>query len=227
MGKTLWANGDFERANESYQRGDYTEAITLYKNSLQTSHSPQQYYNLGNAYFQLKDYAQAILQYKRALFLEPGNERIEAHLVRSQLALSIQPQHPNLLEQWASLFSVHTWFAMAAVAIWIVIISIAIPRVFKGWNLPIFQGTLYPAGMVLVASLLGLGYAHSQRNLGIILTHETELKVAPSPSSPHHGHLNSGTLVYYDKSFNDFAFIATADKREGWVKKENFEKILN
>ena len=63
-------DNDFEKANELYKAGAYSEAIDMYNSVLAQGYtSAALYYNLGNAYFKQGELAQSILAYERALRL--------------------------------------------------------------------------------------------------------------------------------------------------------------
>lgn len=75
------ADGDFTlsfaKGNDSYIKGDYTQAIIIYKKLLdKVSASDDLYYNLGNAYFKNEMLGEAIYYYKLALELNPRNANI-------------------------------------------------------------------------------------------------------------------------------------------------------
>lgn len=71
----------FARANEQYAKGDFTEAATSYQHLIDSGyHSPELYYNLGNAYYKLNELPSAILFYEKAHKIRPGDEDIKVNL---------------------------------------------------------------------------------------------------------------------------------------------------
>jgi tetratricopeptide (TPR) repeat protein len=69
---TATAEEWFDRANESYKKGDYGQAIAEYSKVLETA--PQQtdaYFNRGNAWADKGDYDRAIADYSKALEITP------------------------------------------------------------------------------------------------------------------------------------------------------------
>lgn len=81
-----------DKALESYEKGDFNQALTLYKKE---DKSGELYYNLGNTYYQLGQYPWAIFYYYRALSLRPGDIRIENNLKVTQEKLEIPLDIPS------------------------------------------------------------------------------------------------------------------------------------
>jgi tetratricopeptide (TPR) repeat protein len=70
----------FYRGNDSYEKGDYGEAIAEYKKILEAGYdSGSLYFNLGNAYFKAGDIARAVLNYERAKRLMPRDADLKAN----------------------------------------------------------------------------------------------------------------------------------------------------
>ena len=70
--KQLTAEEWFNRANDSYKKGEYDRAIADYTKALEiNSHYTDAYYNRGNAWADRSEYDQAIADYTKALELAP------------------------------------------------------------------------------------------------------------------------------------------------------------
>lgn len=71
----------FERANASYDAGDYDEAVSLYGELVEAGvENADLFYNLGNAYYKTGQVGRAILNYERARRLAPRGEDIAENL---------------------------------------------------------------------------------------------------------------------------------------------------
>lgn len=71
----------FEEGNELYNEGEYQLAIERYRSiSDQGVHSPELYFNIGNAYYKLDKIAPSILYYEKALLLDPNDEDVKVNL---------------------------------------------------------------------------------------------------------------------------------------------------
>jgi len=71
----------FQKGNESYEEGNFDQAIEEYQKVLdQGIRNSKVFYNLGNAYFRKNQLGKAILNYRRALSLDPRDEDSIANL---------------------------------------------------------------------------------------------------------------------------------------------------
>jgi tetratricopeptide (TPR) repeat protein len=102
----------FQKGNESYEAGEFGQAIDQYEKVLQLGvKNFKVFYNLGNAYFRENQLGKAVVNYKRALLLEPRDQDIQANLSFVKLftldKLEEQKIHPfsNLLSWYLSLLS--------------------------------------------------------------------------------------------------------------------------
>ena len=74
-----WAQQDsrFVKGNRLYNDGKYRAAIESYEAILTDSlHSPELYFNLGNAHYKLSEVAPSIYYYEKGLQLSPKNKNI-------------------------------------------------------------------------------------------------------------------------------------------------------
>jgi tetratricopeptide (TPR) repeat protein len=66
-----------------YRLGSYKEAIEMYNEAIGRSNdSSSAYTNLGNAYYKLEKIEDAIDAWKKALALDPANEKARRNLKR-------------------------------------------------------------------------------------------------------------------------------------------------
>ncbi len=79
------AQQPFTEANAAFERGDYQQALSLYK-QLKDAHgikSPALFYNMGNALFALGSLGVAIQHYEAALQLDPRFEPAQGNLAKA------------------------------------------------------------------------------------------------------------------------------------------------
>ena len=67
-------------ADAEYQKGNFQQAIIDYQELLESTKSPELYYNLGNAYYRSGNVTQAVIAYERALKLSPADRDIRYNL---------------------------------------------------------------------------------------------------------------------------------------------------
>jgi len=74
----FFGQSNFDKANMSYKKGNYSEAISQYQAILKTKkHAPELYFNLANCYYKLNKVAPAIYNYEKALLLNPNDDEIK------------------------------------------------------------------------------------------------------------------------------------------------------
>ncbi|HEU4495424.1 MAG TPA: tetratricopeptide repeat protein, partial [Flavobacterium sp.] len=79
------AQDAFDKANELYRKDKFQDAAKEYETILKSGkHSPELYFNLGNAYYKLNKTAPSIYNYEKALQLDPGYEDARNNLQFAQ-----------------------------------------------------------------------------------------------------------------------------------------------
>ena len=92
----------FIEANQQYNKGNYSFAISLYdsiiKNNLESS---EIYYNLGNCYYKIQDWANAIWHYEKSLLLKKDINTLEnIELTKLRIKDKIQPLPQLFYKKW-------------------------------------------------------------------------------------------------------------------------------
>src|SRR6266511_5784597 len=122
---SAFAQTDFDKANQEYAQGHFTEAISGYQALVRAGQwSANLFYDLGNAYFRTGDFGRAILNYERALALERHHPEATANLqiARDEArALELQQGWPERQLQFAS---VNQYSIAAAIAFWLAIFTV-------------------------------------------------------------------------------------------------------
>jgi len=118
----LWAQNDFDKGNQSYQKENYQEAIANYESVLASGkQSAELYFNLGNCYYKLHKIAPSIYNYEKALQLNPNDEEIKTNLDFARKMtiddIKIVPKvgFHKLIEDFTSSYNYNTWAWIAIV----------------------------------------------------------------------------------------------------------------
>ena len=69
-------SGRFEKANEHYTLEQYSTAIEIYEDIIESIEHENIYYNLGNSYFRIGDIGNSIWAYEKALERSPRDSDI-------------------------------------------------------------------------------------------------------------------------------------------------------
>lgn len=218
------ANTPFMKGNEAYQNGDYSTAISHYNESLQSSVSSEQYYNLGNAYYKTSQYGEAILHYLKAQTLSPKDPAIASNLNLSYKAVGIEPSTPFLLHRIAYLFSINTWTWLFFSSLWIFLSMVVLAKVLRV-RVVLIGILLFATGIIVKVSAAALIGYHFEKNKGIIVKNEATLKIAPADSSPALLTLKEGSTGKSVRRHEDYFYIHFAKSKEGWVHNSDFRLI--
>ena len=207
------------RANGSYERGEYAEAVRQYESLLDKGYEDAAiFYNLGNAYLETGDVGRAILNYLRARRLSTRDPDIADNLA---LALDmtvdrIEADRDSLVESashLARMWVTPSEFGVAALLIWIVN-GIAISALVMWRSFPLRRliravtaiGTVAAAISFLL--LVTMTYANPYDNTGVVTVAAIEVVGGPGPQYAEEFALHSG------------AQVRVAESRHGWLRIE-------
>jgi tetratricopeptide (TPR) repeat protein len=221
-------------ANQAYERGDYPEAIELYRGILDEGlESADLYYNLGNAYMKAGQLGWAVLNYERALRLNPRDEDTDANLEyararmvdvlpeqKSPWILTILVRAHNLLAPRQLLWLVS--------ALWFVIVILAIVSLYRERLRPPIRTVNIVLAAVLAVLLTSLAFRiHSveARHPAIVVADEVQVMSGPGEEYAREFVLHAGTKVEIRRSYQNWHEVALSDEMRGWVGTDAIEGI--
>ena len=207
------------KANESYERGEYAEAVQQYESMLHGGYEDAAiFYNLGNAYLETGDVGRAILSYLRAQRLSPRDADIADNL---ELALDmtvdrIEAHRDSLVESASHL--ARMWITpgelgLAGLLLWILNgVAISALVVWRVFPLRRLVRALTAVGTVAAATsfllLVTMTYASPYDSTGVVTVAAVEVVGGPGPQYPEDFTLHSG------------AQVRVAESRHGWLRIE-------
>lgn len=226
---------EFIKGNELYERGQYVEAAELYRGILKAGkHSPELYYNLGNAEFKSGNLAEAIVAYERAHRLDPGNEDIQHNLVfaHARTVDKIPVEESFFLYEYidimASAMSAAKWAFVQIAFMLIALIFIAIYTFSKSQNTRkySFYGALGLFGVSIFVFFLAL-HVHHKMNVaeGIVITDIADIKAEPSDQSTKLFNLHAGTKVKVQETNGAWYYIKLSGDKKGWIYSSKLELL--
>ncbi len=226
----------FVRANESFQKGNYEEAIQQYEAIIKSGYvSPELYYNLGNAYYKTSNFPAAILNYERSLKLRPGDADAEFNLkiANSQTIDKIEPLPEVFYKRWLSKWLMNStpenrlqwvvillWICFALIACWLFIPVRWIKQISFFLALTAF------AGSILFYSIASWQQKqmHEER-YAIIFQPNVYVKSSPDDKSANLFMLHGGTKVKMTEELSGWKRIQLPNGHEGWIPENTLEKI--
>ena len=207
------------RANGSYDRGEYAEAVQQYESLLDRGYEDAAiFYNLGNSYLETGEVGRAILSYLRARRLSPRDSDIADNL---ELALDmtvdrIETDRDSLVESVSH--SARKWvtpseLGLAALLMWVLNgTAIGALVMWRRFHLRRLVRAATAVGTVAAAIsfllLVTMTYANPYDNTGVVTVAAIEVVGGPGPQYPEEFTLHSG------------AQVRVAESRHGWLRIE-------
>ena len=214
-------------ADSAYTSGDYTTAIALYEQILQTGESSVLYYNLGNAYYRQDEFGQAILNYERALRLKPNFRDAQENLdlANSKIEDEIKALPELFIVTWAR--NITTWFSHTGWRIVILCLlallgaAVAIFVLSRDylWRKGALIGGIAVTGLLLIAIACSIatGVRQNSHNKAIVTSPLVVVKSSPESNSVDKLILHEGTKVDVEETLGDWHKIHIADGNTGWL----------
>ena len=221
----------FRQANEEYNKGNYTKAITLYDSIISNNlESSELYYNLGNCYYKTQDWANTVWYYEKSLKLNPNNYNAIHNLQLTKIKIKDQIEAlPELFyKKWwknfNSLTTIKIWQMLLITSIWVILIHQLIKRIFNYKNIYL----TYLLNILLLILLCVTYSSNLQYNKkeAVIFSKSVIVNSAPSVNSTNLFSLNSGTKIEVIDKIGDWINIKIINGNIGWIKESDC-KILN
>jgi tetratricopeptide (TPR) repeat protein len=222
----------FYKGAGHYEAEKYDQAIAEYTSLLnQGWESGPLYYNLGNCFFKKGELGRALLFYERARRLIPRDEDLESNyqyaqsLVYRDAAAEVAPWHVRIAGKIGGQFTVNEVIWFLSVIYWVIVsglLLIGLIRASKKYVLPVlvFAAVLaIPGGAALYAKLAEI------ESTAMVIREDVEAKFEPFDRATTHFALHEGMKVRILGRKGGWVKISRSDKRVGWVKALNIEKI--
>jgi tetratricopeptide (TPR) repeat protein len=225
----------FYKANALYEARDYTKAIEVYLEILDSGvESGNLYYNIGNSFFKLGKIGYAILCYDRAKKFMPRDSDMRSNLdyARSLIedpGLAAMPRNP-VTKAIRLPFRAFNMSALTIITALFYILVIALFSV-SIWNRVIGRRLKLVTSLCVIIFAFSLAafslrfYDEVFRKHGIIIQKSVECKYEPIDKSTTYYKLTEGCEVFILKTKNDWRQIKRADGKIAWVKKDAVEPI--
>lgn len=234
---TAMESEQLEKAAQFFSENSFEKAAHIYEELIETSGSSADlYYNLANCYHRLGALVQARLYYERALILDPNDSSIRNNL--EMLTLQLESGQEVLFtslfdkvsfefsgwlsaEKWAFLFTISSWLVLVLGLLWLFASSRPIKKV--GFYFGIF-------GLIVSLLSFSLGSIRSRyennSNYHITLNKKgAKIYLAPDILSPVIDNIPQGKKSLLIDSLDTWYKVWLEKDIQGWVKKEDGEKI--
>ena len=224
------------RGNQSYEAGQYAEAVTVYEAIIAAGiQNSDVYYNLGNAYFKQGDLGRAVLNYLRAQRLTPRDDDVVSNLAfaRTQTVDKLDATSGGLAN-WVQV--VEDWLTLneaivLALFLWVLICYFAVLAILLPRHRHIFGWVIVGVALVLVVGGISIAnrlYADWRYPAAVIVAQEVEITSGPGGSDQYLAEftLHAGAEVNLLEERPGWRRIALPGDLQGWAPAEAMEAVV-
>ncbi|MDB6151596.1 MAG: hypothetical protein JWL90_49 [Chthoniobacteraceae bacterium] len=216
--------GDFEEANNLFDKGNFADARTTYEKLVQRGDwSANLFCNLGDTELRLGEPGRAILQYKRALALEPAHREATRNLqvVRDQAGshVAVSPISEAIFPR----VSLDVFVIAATVMGWLAIVLLV--RLFIRRTAPAILSFIFCVAAALYAGS-ALWHQHREVSLAVITRPKpVEARLAPADRAGLAESLPPGSQVRVLSERGEWTYCELPGKGLGWIPSTALEKV--
>ncbi|MCO5062477.1 MAG: tetratricopeptide repeat protein [Kiritimatiellae bacterium] len=208
----------FEAARESYDAGNYADAVARYDELIAAGwHTPEIYFNRGNALARLNETGEAIASYQTAILLNPRDADSAANLkfVRNRAGLPV-PKH-TLLHRTLGLLTPQQWRA-TAIAVWWVFAALLCAYWIVPHRVDWLRQAWTLALLALLIAVAGRAYAWQQTRAPLVIVTEkgAQALYAPLPDATHFFDTPEGTTLRLVEQTGAWLRVRS-DSQIGWI----------
>ena len=230
-------NEKFFEANNLYNDSKYEQSIQVYLQILDSGvHSPELYFNIGNAYYRLNDIANSILYYEKSLKLDSSDNEVvnNLNMVKNALIDDIAVVPPSFIdEQLNKISNLLDYSLWGIVLILLSFIFLLFFIIYFFSIKPIIKRTAFTSLffiIIMIALTAWISINTYEKNhlekYAIIFSTKIEIKADPNERSENLLTLHLGTKVRIIDNFKDeWVKIKLVNGQEGWIKNNQIKII--
>jgi tetratricopeptide (TPR) repeat protein len=234
--QVFFAQNGFEKGNDYYQKGNYTEAVSAYESVLSESkHSSDLYFNLGNAYYKLNKVAPSIYNYEKALMLNPKNNAAinNLHFAQKRTVdeIKVIPKvgFAKLVRDFTGIYNYNTW-AWVSVALAVLFLLLFIGYYFSQITVSkriFFFGMFIVIFLILISissAIFEKSYFDTEKP-AVVFAEMANVKSEPRDGGKPIFVLHEGTKVFVFEIIGKWKKIQLTDGTEGWIESSAIKEV--
>lgn len=219
----------FNKANDLYQKENYSQAIQQYESILNSGQSnPELYYNLGNSYFRMHQPGRALLNYERGLMLSPRDADIKINIAFVRTALNLQEEglSEQFLEWLNNLMTLNELAAFCS-SLWILLCAGVIVYLFLKLRRIYWLNLSLLAAVIVFGGLLALKIDRQVKTQwAVVIAGPVEARNGPGFDNTVGFTLPEGKKVSVLGLKDEWAAVGLrSEGLKGWVEKKYLEQI--
>jgi tetratricopeptide (TPR) repeat protein len=235
----LWANDYgtlYKNANEAYKKGLYPQAISYYRQILDSGGQAEAvYFNLGNAYFKTGDVPSALLYYEKAHKLAPSDEDVNFNIyfANSKTTDKVEPAPEFFVTQWWH--SVILFFPVRTLSVLSIVFCITgsgLLVLYLFTSVVAVKKLSFYAGILLLLSGLTFVFLAGRQkdyfndhHQAIIFSGSVNVRSGPGDQAAILFILHDGTKVDILDNSNGWIKIELANGNQGWIRQSDTKEI--
>jgi len=222
----------FNQANQLYEEGKYSEALSIYLDIEKKGAHWKLFYNIGNCYYKLNNFVRAKIYYLRAERLKPFEPSIQKNIeiVNKRFNDKIPGEKLDFLSRVA--LRIESFISLNIVSA-VFLVSVIILNVFifvllkRGKS----RFILYGVSFSLVITLLIFGYhmyrtgKQNLRNTAVIVKEDTNLRSGPGENNTILFKVNPGLKVKIIDQSRNWLQVSASSQVAGWMEQDSLERI--
>lgn len=233
MGIAQTPDSLFLKANQSYTKGNFAQAVEYYQQIIVLGfESPELYLNLGNSYFREQDYGRARLYYEKAKNLDPYltglNENLD--LIQTFLVdkITVLPQIEVKNDTINLLRFYNSWISFAVILVFSCFSGYLVFKYFKiklqGKHRYLFI-TMLSVTLLLQVGVFSYLFLDYSTESAIVTQDRVDVKSEPDNTGTTIFTLHLATKIFIKNSYEGWYFIQLENGNTGWLEAASVEKI--
>lgn len=222
----------FLSANQLYENGEFSQALSLYQEIESRCAHWKLFYNMGNCHYKLKNHVKAKIYYLRAQKLKPFHPSIQKNLLIVNTIIAPELAEKKIDFVGRIILKIESFVGINLVSIFLLIMVFLLNGFFLGL---IIKGRskflLYGISFSLIITLFVFGY-HQYRlkkwkthDTAVIIQPDSQLRSGPGESNTVLFKLNPGVDVKFIEQSRNWARVAASNQIAGWIQMDSLEMI--
>lgn len=223
---------DFEKANQLYKQGNYSEAIIKYEALLNSGiESFDLYYNVGNTYYKLGEIGKSILYYEKAYKLDPTDEDLNFNLsiARNKIIDKIDSVPEFFLYTFFNNIrdnlSLNSWAILTLILFLLSIVfllNILVFRILKSLKISFLLLVITSIIFTISAFFTGAKvFEYYSKDKAIVIEKIVNVKNSPTAKSSDAFIIHEGLKIRIIEKLEDWYKIKLEDGKTGWIKENS------
>lgn len=226
----LDATESYNRGNEYFLQGRYSEAITAYEQALERCPNANVHYNLGNAYFKKGMLGKALLHYRAARFLAPRDRDIAHNLefVRSYRVDKVQLTASPLINILAGIFHYFSLYEAQILTTLFFVIASMLLSLFLVLRRRFFGYATVGAAVLCVFFFINWQTWLAEKTGRHVVVTAPEVSVLSGPAADYKVIIivHDGAEARIRETRNEYVLIQLPGGIGGWVPEAALEEIF-